>query len=92
MSNSQEQQIVQELKRISRLLALTLIREQTNQTEQVRMLDSYGFKPVEIADLLNTTKNTVYATLSYLRKKAKSEKGKELKRAKVSKPDGEQGT
>ena len=87
MSDSNEEQILQELKRINRLLALTLIKDQTNQTEQIEMLDRYGFQPKDIADLLRIKPNIVSATLSYIRKKATSEKGKKLRRAKVSNPD-----
>ena len=89
MSESNEEQILQELKQISRLLALTLIKDLTNKTEQIEMLNRYGFQQKEIADILITTPNIVSATLSKIRRKSKSEKGKKPKIAKVSKRNDE---
>lgn len=79
MSDSNEGQILEELRRISRLLALSLIRDKTSQTEQVEALDRYGFQPKDIAGLLRIKLNIVTATLSQVRKKAKIGKGKRTK-------------
>lgn len=37
--------------------------------EQVRLLDSLGMKPIEIAQVLSKTSNNVRVTLSYLKRK-----------------------
>lgn len=91
MSDSNEEQVLQELKRIGRLLALILIKDAANKTEQIEMLDRYGFQAKDMADLLGSKLNIVTATLSRIRK-AKSEKVKKPKQAKISKPDDKQGT
>lgn len=79
MSDSNEELVLQELKRISRLLALSLIVGKTLQSEKIEMLDQYGFQRKEIADLLGTNPNVVRATLSDIRRKTKGQKAKKPK-------------
>lgn len=76
MSSTNEELILQELKRISKLLALSLVENRATQSEKIEMLEQYGFSNKEIADLLGTTGDTVRATLSKIRKKSESKKGK----------------
>lgn len=84
MSDSNEELMLQELRRISKLLALSLIEDKTLQSEKIEMLDRYGFQQKEIADLLKTTPNTVSAHLSNIRKKIhKSQETKVAKEAKI---------
>lgn len=89
MNESNEEQILQELRRITRLLAMTLVKDEATQSNQIEILDRYGFQPKDIADLLRTTPNTVSVALSRIKKGDKGEKGKALKQAKVSKSDDE---
>ena len=59
------------LKRISNLLALIATKE-LNTTERILMLNSIGFNPGEIADLLGTTRNTVSVRISEAKKKRRT--------------------
>jgi len=61
-------QIIEELKNIKKLLAYSLIKDQP-QGEKIEFLSSAGFQPKEIAEILNTSSNTVRVTLSRIRKK-----------------------
>jgi DNA-directed RNA polymerase specialized sigma24 family protein len=54
---------------ISRLLAISLIRDVKSQQEKVRLLDEAGLSPYEIADLLEIKPVTVHVTLFNIRKK-----------------------
>ncbi len=78
MNGPKEEEILQELRRISRLLVLTATKEQT-QKDRIALLSNIGFQPKEIADLLDTTPGTVSVTLTAIRKKAKAEKAKKVK-------------
>lgn len=69
-----EQETVEQLKRVVRLLAVLVTRDMP-QREQIQLLSSTGFAPKEIAEMIGTTPNTVSVTLSALRK------GKDAKRA-----------
>lgn len=70
MTSSNEEPILKELKRISRLLALSLIENKNLQNEKIELLDRFGFSQKEIAEFLTTTPNIVSATLSNIRKKS----------------------
>jgi len=83
MSSSNEE-VLQELKRISKLLALSLIENKTLQSDKVEMLDRYGFQQKEIAGLLKITPRNVSAHLSNIRKKVqKASKSKTTKTIKT---------
>ena len=60
--------------RISNLLALLLVTGKP-QPEQISLLSAAGYTPSEIAQLVDTTRNTVSVTLSQ-RRKGKSKKRK----------------
>lgn len=64
------QQILDELKKISKLLIVMVTKEQ-DQKDQIRTLDIVGFKPKEIAELIGITANSVRVTLHGIRKKNK---------------------
>jgi hypothetical protein len=49
--------------RLTKLLALHLVKERP-QSDQIDLLSRAGFKPIEIADLVGTTSNTVSVYLS----------------------------
>ena len=92
MSDSTEELMLQELKRISRLLALNLIANKTLQNEKIEMLDQYGFQPKEISDLLKTKPEIVHSALYKIRKKSKGKKEPKSKKVEISKLHDEQGT
>jgi DNA-directed RNA polymerase specialized sigma24 family protein len=75
MNESKEDEILQELQRITKLLVLIATKDQS-QRDKIAALSSVGFQPKEMADLLGTTANTVRVTLSDIRKKARGEKDK----------------
>lgn len=61
------------LKRLDALLKVSIASnmKESSQTEKIIFLDSLGFAPKDIADLLNTTSNYVCVILSNTRKKSK---------------------
>lgn len=61
------------------LLALTSIWERPFK-EQILLMSRSGFEPKEIAELLNTTSNTVSVRLSEMKKRG----GKKLKESKYA--------
>jgi DNA-binding CsgD family transcriptional regulator len=61
------ERIIDRLEVLIRLNSL-LLTEGKKQTEQIRLLALGGIKPIEIADILNTTSNTVNVALSSLRR------------------------
>lgn len=73
--------IVAELRRISRLLAATSLRD-LNQREKIELLSTVGFPPKEIAELIGTTPNTVSVTLVKMKSRSK-------KRPKSGEKEGE---
>ena len=82
MNESRGKEILQELQRISKLLALTIIRELKLQQEKVELLSSVGFRPKEIANITGIEANQVSAVLSNIKKKAQTVKVKSTKTSK----------
>lgn len=70
-----DERLVNELRRISILLALNLTKDNT-QTDQIQILARIGFKPKEVAEILGTTANTVSVTLSKTSKKRSREESR----------------
>ena len=68
-----EEEIIAELRKITRLLTLLVTKDKT-QREQVVLLDSVGLPPREIAELIGTTANTVSVTLSTLRREGRKKR------------------
>lgn len=92
MNESKEEEILQELRRMSKLLALTITRELKLQQEKVELLSSIGFRPIEIANITGIEAKQVSAVLSNIKKKAQAVKGKKVKSSKEVKPSDEQAT
>ncbi len=65
-----DEKILSELQRMSKLLALNLIKGMRSN-EKYKTLNDAGFPPKEIAAILNTTSNTVSVELSKLKKNLK---------------------
>ncbi len=61
-----QKNILHELKIIKRLLAHNIVSG-AKQTTQISKLNSIGFQPKEIAEILGTTSNSVNVTLNRLR-------------------------
>lgn len=64
------------LDRIARLLALLATKDMKQQVDQVAYLNGVGFRSLEIAEMLQTTQNTIDVTLSNLRKNKKKHRSK----------------
>lgn len=79
MNQSQHDDALFELKRMSKLLALLATRDR-KRNEQIKMLSDIDFQPKEIAELLGVTPNAVRVALHAIRKKSK----KKTKSKKVS--------
>ena len=73
--------LTEQLSRIVRLMTILVTRD-LPQKEQIVLLDSAGFQPKEIAQLIGTTPNTVSVTLSAMRRARGEAKGKARSRAK----------
>jgi len=86
MNVPKEEEILQELRRISKLLVLTATKDQT-QKDMIVLLSRIGFEPKDIASLLGTTPGTVSVTLSVIKKRAKGEKGETERSPRQSKPN-----
>ena len=72
---SDNEEVIKELRVTNRLLAHMLIKDASNQTQRVVMLERSGFSTSDIADLLNIKNNIVRATLS-MAKKSETKKQK----------------
>lgn len=68
MGEKQLEEINDKLDKIVRLLAQGLLKDMKFQKEKILMLYSIGYRPLEIAQLLGTSSNTVNVTLSEARK------------------------
>lgn len=86
MNESRENEILQELQRISKLLALTVTRELKQQQEKVELLFDVGFRPIEIANVTGIGSKQVSAVLSNIKRKTKTGKGKKVKPSKEVEP------
>ena len=73
MTEEQFEEISPKLDTLIRLTALSLVAGKKQQ-EQFFLLSAAGFQPKDIAELLNTTSNTVRVGLSLMRTKKKKEK------------------
>lgn len=91
MNESKENEILQELQLISKLLALTVTRE-LKQREKIGLLSGIGFRPKEIAALIGTTPNIVSAEISNIMKIAQTKKDKKVKPSKEVKASDKQAT
>lgn len=67
MTTEPRDEILVELRKISRLLTL-LVTTDMSQKQKIEVLSAVGFQPREIAELIGTTPNTVSVTLVHMRK------------------------
>lgn len=68
MTENDLQMLTKKLDTIIRLMVIKTI-EGKEQTEAIKLLLSAGLQAKEIADILGTTPNTVYARVSDMKKK-----------------------
>jgi hypothetical protein len=76
MSNIEKSlgEISEKLDKILKLLALDVVKELKKDQDKVELLDSLGFRPVEIGRFLNKSTENVGAVLSNLKKKKEETK------------------
>ncbi len=67
MDKPMHDELLKELRRITKLLTLIATKDQ-KQRDQIRILDSLNFQPREIAELLGTSANAVRVSLHSIRK------------------------
>lgn len=70
MEKNFEKEIIKRFDAVIKLLTISSMKEK-NQTEKIILLNSTGFTPKEISEILNTTSNTVNVTLSKIKNKSK---------------------
>ena len=66
MTDDQFKEIISKLTQLVRLTASSLTADK-KQDEKIQILSQAGFQPKDIADLLDTTPNTVRVSLSRMR-------------------------
>ena len=62
-------EISEKMDKILRLLGVNTVKEITTELEKIELLDSLGFRPIEIAKLLNKSPENVNVQLNIIRKK-----------------------
>lgn len=70
------EEISEKLDKILKLLALDVVKELQKDQDKVELLDSLGFRPVEIGRFLNKGTENITAVLSNLKKKKEKKKTK----------------
>ena len=60
--------VIERLDLIIKLLAMNVMKEEETQKDKIIKLSKIGLQPKEIANILNTTSNTVRVTLSSARR------------------------
>lgn len=74
MDNGKE--ILDQLKILTKLSALSVIEGKKTLSEQVKALDYVGFKPKEMAGLLGRTPNSIRVALFETRRRSQKKGGK----------------
>lgn len=78
MSTSDQllKEISDKMDKLLRLQALEVVREIPEEQGKIELLDSLGFRPIDIAKLLNKTPENINVVLSNIRKKKGEKKTK----------------
>lgn len=86
--------ISEKLDKVLRLLALDVVKGYEKELEKIELLDSIGFRPIEIARFLNKSQDNVNNRLNEIRKKKEpnskksDEKDKQKAEVQQVKPEG----
>jgi hypothetical protein len=70
------QEISGKMDKLLRLQALEVVKGIAAEQGKIELLDSLGFRPIEIAQLLNKTPDNIGVQLSIIRKKKAGKKAK----------------
>lgn len=96
----QLKEISEKLSTLIQISALTLLKDTKSQREKIALLSYAGLQPARIAEILNTTSNTVSKELSVMKSNKKDGKNKKpdigvedagQEQANVSSDDGGNG-
>ena len=71
MDETQFKELNVKLDKIVKLLALLVLKDQQKETDKIKLLDSLGFRPIEISGILSKSLSNVTTTLTLVRKKDK---------------------
>lgn len=71
MDETQFKELNVKLDKIVKLLALLVLKDQQKETDKIELLDSLGFRPIEISGILSKSLSNVTTTLTLVRKKDK---------------------
>jgi predicted transcriptional regulator len=69
------EEMLKEIQQIKKLLVFLCIKD-LDQKKQIQTLNSIGFQPKEIAELIGTTANTVSVYLNKIKKEGKVDRQK----------------
>jgi len=69
-------EISEKLDKVLRLLALDVVKGYERELEKIDLLDSIGFRPIEIAKFLNKSQDNVNNRLNEIRKRRELASGK----------------
>ena len=67
-------EISEKLDKILKLLSIDAVKGYSTEQEKIELLDSLGFRPIEIAKFLNKSPDNVSVQLNIIRKKKKTPK------------------
>jgi len=80
VEREQFEEIIKRLDLIAKLISMSLIKDEKTLANKVKVLDASGFRPKEIATLLDKKINHIHQILHKLRTREKSpKKGKKSK-------------
>jgi len=77
-TNPQLTEISVKLDKVTKLLALNLVKDMKPQKTQIAFLSDAGFEPREIADVLSISGNNVRVTLHTIRKEREKKNSESL--------------
>jgi len=66
-------EISEKMDKMLRLLAIDTVKGIEKEQDKIELLDSLGFRPLEIAKLLNKSQDNINVQLSIIRKKKEAE-------------------
>jgi hypothetical protein len=69
MDDQKFEVLVDKLDKITRLLTVSVVKDEQNEQSKVELLDSLGFRPFEIDKFLHKNSGYAAAALSNIRKK-----------------------
>ena len=76
MDQKQFDTVTDKMDKMTKLLAVLVMRGIEREQEKIDLLDTLGFRPVEIAKMLNKSPENVSVVLSNIRKKKTPTMGK----------------